>query len=211
MPYPPGHYILLFEMTTTHKRMTKQRAPKTKRLKLDSRPLDEQQIQTFISHFNKYGSFPGSKIPCIVTGKLTTCVGPWMTKKIKEFGSAESLLRNYTCRQALKKKNATFFGSKKKKKGAGEGGPLVKEEDGRYDIPLVNPNKPSRLMTDAELAKDSETLCFRPDIFLNNGRHCDGCHYFRICRCGLKTLPKHIHFFENKFISSEVRKSSKNK
>jgi len=30
--------------------------------------------------------------------------------------------------------------------------------------------------------------CGHPDIFLNNGRSCEGCPYYERCRCNLKTL-----------------------
>ena len=188
--------------------VTKIKAPKSKRIKLESKPLSEDLIQHFLGHYKQYNSFPGSKIPCNVTGKLTTAVGPWLKKKIKEFGSPEGLLRGYTCRQANKSANTITAIGKKKKRGNSES-PLVKEKDGRYDIPQVNLTKPSRPLNDAELAKDSEHLCFRPDIFLNNGRHCDGCKYFRLCRNRMKTLPKHISFVNCEFISTEKRKPNK--
>jgi hypothetical protein len=184
---------------------TKTRAPKTKRIKLEPKPLSEELIQQFLGHYKKHNSFPGSKIPCNVTGKLTTAVGPWLKKKIKEFGSPEALLRGYKCRQA--NKTVVAIG-KKKKKGNAEA-PLIKEKDGRYDIPQVNLNKPSRPLNETDLAKESETTCLRPDIYLNNGRHCEGCKYFKLCKSRLKNLPKHVTFVDGKFISTEIIKPKK--
>ena len=182
----------------------KQRAPKLKGFKIKASPLTEDQIKMFVGHFSKYGSFPGSKIPCTITGKLTTAVGPWLKKKVKEFGSAEGLLRGYTCRQVNKQQRIVAIGKKKKNKHDGDGG-LVKE-DGCYDIPKVKLVDYSRPLTEPELSKDTETTCLRPDIFLSNGRHCDGCPYYKICRSRLKNLPKHISFDGSKFTSKEERK-----
>ena len=80
----------------------KKKAAKGKGFKIKAMPLSEEQITLFVKHYKQFKAFPGSKIPCTITGKLTTCVGPWMLKKIKQFGSAESLLRNYKCRGAIK-------------------------------------------------------------------------------------------------------------
>jgi hypothetical protein len=179
------------------------------KFKIEAKPLTEQQIKVYSDYFAKNNSFPGSKIPCSITGKLTTCVGPWMKKKIKEFGSAENLLRNYTCRQAGKQKKSKPIGRVKKKKN-GEPNPLTKEQ-GTYNIPQVNLNKTSRPLTEDELSKDSETICLRPDIFIANGRHCDGCKYYKLCRNELKNLPKHIAFDGKNFISKEEKKIKKNK
>lgn len=188
-------------------RMKKIKAAKGKGFKLKpGSPLDDQQIKMFVDHYKTYKSFPGSKIPCTLTGKLTTAVGPWLKKKVAEFGSAEALLRGYKCRGATKKQKVAPIGKKRKKDEATK---VVKEEDGRYDIPLINLNKPTRPLNKEELAKDSRTICLRPDIFLNNARHCDGCHYYGLCENRLKTLPKHIHFDGTEFISTEERKTKK--
>jgi len=185
-------------MITKTKR--KQRAPKVKGFKIKAKPLTEEQITMFVSHFNKYNSFPGSKIPCSVTGKLTTCVGPWLKKKIKEFGSAEGLLRGYKCRSIAKAQKIRTIGSKKQ-----NGSVLTRDENKRYDIPAINFGPP-RQMTEAELQKETEGgSCLRPDIYLNNGRHCDGCHYYKICRSHLKNLPKHIRFDGEKFVYDEKK------
>ena len=182
-------------MITKTKR--KQRAPKVKGFKIKAKPLTEEQITMFVSHFNKYSSFPGSKIPCSVTGKLTTCVGPWLKKKIKEFGSAEGLLRGYKCRSIAKAQKIRTIGSRKHRtKEHGE------KEQGRYNVPSIDSFVKSPPYDPAE---ESKSVCLRPDIFLSNDRHCDGCHYFKICQNRLKTLPKHISFDGEKFVYDEKK------
>ena len=185
---------------------TKQRAPKLKGFKIKAKPLTEDQIQQFVEHFSKYNSFPGSKIPCTVTGKLTTAVGPWLKKKVKEFGSAEALLRGYKCRQVNKQQRIVAIGKRKKNKQ--QDNAIVKEE-GRYNIPNIDLTSTSRPMSPDDISKDTESACFRPDIFLNNGRHCDGCKYYKMCKNDLKNLPKHIDFDGEKFIYKEEHKKKK--
>ena len=185
---------------------SKKKAAKGKGFKIKAMPLTEEQITLFVSHYKQYKSFPGSKIPCSVTGKLTTCVGPWMLKKIKEFGSAESLLRNYKCRGALKDQRIKSKPQKVKRKTKIK--ELVEKEHGRYDIPSMNSfAKP----TPYDPAKESETKCLRPDIFLSNDRHCDGCHHFKICRNSHRTLPKHVSFNGTNFVYESGYKTKRKK
>ena len=64
---------------------TKKKALKGKAFKIPAQPLDDQMIKYFVDYYKQHKAFPGSKIPCTVSGKLSTCMGPWMKKKIKEF------------------------------------------------------------------------------------------------------------------------------
>ena len=156
-----------------------------KAIKIEAKPLTEEQIQEFVRYYNKYKCFPGSKIPCTVTGKLTTCVGPWMVKKIKEYGGAEALLRSYKCRGATKKQKPIKPLSKSKKRR------LIlnelKDEQKNWNLPKMS-DAPPIPMSDAELAVATLTTCYRPDIFLNNDRHCDGCEYLTVCTNRMKAL-----------------------
>jgi hypothetical protein len=201
LPCPVGHYNIKPVMTTTLKKI---RAPKGQGFKLKAGvPLNDQQITMFVNHYKTYKSFPGSKIPCNITGKLTTAVGPWLRKKVAEFGSAEALLRGYKCREVLKSQRIVAIGKQKKSKHREVG---VTKEEGRYDIPSMDSFvKPSLY----DPAKESESNCLRPDIFLSNDRHCDGCKYYKICRSRLKNLPKHINFDGEKFVYSEEPKKKK--
>lgn len=157
-----------------------------KGFRIEAKPLTEIQIQEFVSFFNKNKRFPGSKIPCSVTGKLTTCVGPWMAKKIKEFGSAENLLRNYKCRGVIKAQKPIIKPVSSKRKNKTKN---LKDEQKNWDIPKIE-FAPPRALTKSELAETTQTQCLRPDIFIGNGRHCDGCEFYDLCQCAIKTLPK---------------------
>lgn len=189
--------------------VTKQKkAAKGKRFKIKAIPLTEEQIKMFVDHYKKFKNFPGSKIPCTISGKLTTCIGPWMLKKIKEFGSAEKLLRNYKCRGTIKEQKIQLKPHKIKRKLKSKEKQLPEKEHGRYDIPRMGEFHTPPLY---DAGKESETKCLRPDIFLTNDRHCDGCHHFKICRSRLKTLPKHVTFNGEKFVYEIETKKKKSK
>lgn len=155
--------------------------------------LTEDQIKAFLEHFNKTGSFPGNKIPCSKSGKLTTCVGPWKLKKIKEFGSAEALLRNYKCRGVNKKiKEVKIKGIPKARK---------EKEEKTYTIPVLKGHI-SRVLAGAELTEMTSKICSRPDIFLNNGRHCLDCPTYDLCSNSLKCLTKGFAFTNGEFVEA---------
>ena len=169
----------------------------SKKIKIEAKPLTEEQIVEFVRHYNEHGSFPGSKIPCNMTGKLTTCVGPWMVKKIKEFGGAESLLRKYKCRGALKAKRQALKPAPKNKKRR-QVLKELKDENKNWDLPKMN-FLPPQPLTSPEITETTRTACLRPDIFLNNDRHCNGCEFFDVCGNSYKNL----------FDSSKIRRKLK--
>jgi hypothetical protein len=158
--------------------------------------LSEEQIKAFIEHYNKKGSFPGNKIVCTATGKLTTCVAGWRDKKIKEYGSIENLLRNYKCRgvnKTLRQEKIKAIGSPKKGRKAKE------KEEISYDIPQMK-NTVRGPLTGQDLIDNTKVACQRPDIFLNNGRHCLDCNFFEICQNNNKCLLKGFEFKAGEFV-----------
>lgn len=183
---------LVAKASKTAKVLVKRRKSKgPKFAKIEAKPLTEEQIQVFLKHYNEHGSFPGSKIPCNMTGKLTTCVGPWMAKKIKEFGSAENLLRKYKCRGALKQKKEALKPTKKNKKSRQVLNEL-KNDKKEWNLPKMSMDPPIP-MSDSELSEVTSSTCLRPDIFLNNDRYCDGCEFYKVCtnsNRNLKPEPK---------------------
>lgn len=155
--------------------------------------LTEDQIKAFLEHFNKTGSFPGNKIPCSKSGKLTTCVGPWKLKKIKEFGSAEALLRTYTCRGVNKKiKEVKIKGIPKAKK---------EKEEKVYTIPVLKGHV-SRVLAGSELTEMTSKICMRPDVYLDNDRHCNGCPNYELCVNSNKCLIKGFAFKDGEFVEA---------
>ena len=153
--------------------------------------LSEEQIQAFVTHFNTKGSIPGNKIICTDSGKLTTCVGPWRAKKIKEYGTLENLLRNYKCRGVNKKiKEVKIKGIPKARK---------EKEEKTYTIPVLKGHV-SRVLAGAELTEMTSKICSRPDIFLNNGRHCLDCPTYDLCSNSMTCLTKGFAFTNGEFV-----------
>lgn len=140
---------------------------------VEGRPLTEEQIAQFLEFYKIHNTIPGNKLPCNVTRKLTTCVGPWKDKKIKEYGGLENLLRNYKRKEASPKKQAVQH---------------KEQSEVVWEVPVFRLKVPVP-MTKEQLAQDSKSICLRPDIFLNNGRHCEGCVYAKICLNSRKKFP----------------------
>ena len=144
--------------------------------------LTEEQIKGIVEHFNTKGSIPGNKIICTATGKLTTCVGPWRAKKIKEYGGIENLLRTYKCRgvnKALRAEKVKAIGSKVKK--------TKEKEEVTYTVPQmkITERKP---LQGQDLIEATKASCQRPDIYLNDNRTCNNCGFCDICLNSLKKV-----------------------
>lgn len=183
------------------RKIAKKRKGKARKFEpIAAKPLTEEQIQAFVAHFNKNGSFPGNKIPCSVTGKLTTAVGPWLRLKVKEYGSAEKFLRGYKCRGALKAERPPK--EKKVSKRAIRAAKREAREKKKemLSTPLQLPNSPPRPLTKKEWIEESRSVCLRPSIFLDNGRHCEGCPFYDFCENRNKKLPKGCKFKDGKFV-----------
>jgi hypothetical protein len=125
-----------------------------------------------------------------------------MKKKIKEFGGPENLLRNYKCRGALKAERQIIKPTMKRQRK--QKTTLIKDEDKNWSIPKID-FTPPRALSNSEIAETSKSQCFRPDIFLSNGRHCDGCEVFELCENDLKNLPKYLKS-DKKTIGKKVKR-----
>ncbi len=71
------------------------------------------------------------------------------------------------------------------------------------DVPKM-PVGTKRPQSAEEFTEASQRECARPDIYLDNGRHCLDCPYYAICENGLKCLPRGFKFVDGQFI--EARK-----
>lgn len=184
------------------------KSSKSASFKILPKPLTEQQIKEFVAHYKEYGNFPGLKIPCSITGKLTTCVGPWMVKKIKEFGSPENLLRNYKCRGAMKEERDAVKPIKIRRPRMSKNKPPKPEVE--YTVPKFVEYHPVPITFD-DVKIITKTQCMRPDLFLNNKRNCEGCPYYEVCELHLKCLPKGVAFDGKNFVdASDFKKKMRN-
>ena len=184
----------------------KGKAPKF--AKIAAKPLSEDQIKMFVAHYKAHGTIPGNKVPCNQSGKLTTAVGPWLKKKVKEAGGVEEFLRGYKCRGVLKKVKPFKEPRVTKKMRRQE----RQEKDEKLEELLqtrvfVNRNAPQQKMSAEGWVNESRSACLAPNIFLDNERNCEGCPWYGICENRLKNLPKFISYKNGEFVyDSKVKK-----
>jgi hypothetical protein len=68
----------------------------------------------------------------------------------------------------------------------------LKDEHEEWSIPKIN-FTPPRPLNSSEISETTLTQCLRPDIYLTNGRHCDGCELFDLCQNPIKSMPKYAN------------------
>jgi hypothetical protein len=59
-----------------------------------------------------------------------------------------------------------------------------------YQITLSPIIRTNLLSSPEGISIVTEHACIRPDIYLDNGRNCEGCPYFISCACDIKRLKK---------------------
>jgi hypothetical protein len=125
---------------------------------------------------------------------MITIFGENLVRRIQNYGSVENLLMNFVSRAAQPKVPKTEKEKKPKKLPKSSVEFIVKQGEVRYDLPLFNPDKPTvkiDLVTCGEACKKETTdSCFRPDIYLNNGKACNDCRLFENCAYVGKRLMK---------------------
>jgi hypothetical protein len=139
-------------------------------------------------------------ILCSKSGEKTHLFGPNLETRIKRFGSLEKLLTEFECRKVRNagkhQKPPRTKKTRKKTKTSEEVKPT------HYNLPRMGEflSPPP-----FDIEKETESRCLRPDIFLSNNRHCDGCVHFKYCRSRVKNLPSHISFDGEKFIHEKYQ------
>jgi hypothetical protein len=140
-------------------------------------------------HYLKTGHLIGKKIQCNKCEASITMFGSNLDNRIKKFGTLWSLLDEFKCRNcvsASKPKKIVIKAEKKPSK--------ILKGDIVYDVPkLVFSVKRDVLLSEAPDLIESVSRngsCIRPDIYLNNDRHCDGCSLYTSCLASIKNLSK---------------------
>lgn len=59
-----------------------------------------------------------------------------------------------------------------------------------YQISLSPVIRTNLLSNPEGISLVTENACIRPDIYLDNGRDCEGCPYINDCSCRLKKVKK---------------------
>ena len=67
----------------------------------------------------------------------------------------------------------------------------LKEFAKNYQVPSLKSIVRTNLLDNKDgIALVTSNACIRPDIYLDNGRNCEGCPYYDGCQCGIKRLSK---------------------
>lgn len=120
----------------------------------------------------------------------TTMFGTNLEGRIAKFGSLEDLLTRFICkgcRNEGKPEREPKF-KKVKKNGKVK---IEKDENKVYDIPKINLNSPHEfvnLVKDKDNAWKHLQVCWRPDLYLNWDRSCNGCNLYENCRAACKRM-----------------------
>ena len=138
-----------------------------------------------IAKFKKTGELYGKKIECNSCNTLITCFGSNLEGKIAKFGSIESLLETFTCRSCVSASKPKKLVVKLTKR--------IKKEKTieTFEVPKMKFTAPRNVfLKDApDIIKSctSNNTCMSPQIYLNNGKSCDGCELFDHCQCTFKS------------------------
>ena len=161
--------------------------------------------ELFIREFKASGKPSCKYILCTVTGQKVTCFGGNLLAKIQKYGTIENLLDTFVSREGanvgkapkapkepkLKKhpkdpgKIRLLQRATKRKRGAKKDA-IESVYNGKLEA-KYNPTK-LNLKDPTTVEKLTKESCMRPEIFLDNDRHCDGCPYFANCALPLKNL-----------------------
>jgi len=141
-------------------------------------------------HFVKTGHLINKKIQCNKCETDVTMFGSNLENRIKKFGTLWSLLDEFKCRKCVSaSKPAKPIKEKKVRKVKLH---VKTDENGqvKYDIPVFKISTPKNtfLKDEPELVADlTKFSCVAPQLFLNNGKTCDGCVFWSNCQCPIKT------------------------
>jgi len=149
--------------------------------------MKNKEHQKQLERFQKTGELIGKKIICNSCQVPITCFGSNLEGKIKKFGSIENLLNDFKCRSCTsaakpkKEKKISVRLIKREKK----------EEQKKLEIPKMKFTVPRNVfLKDApDLIENctKNNTCMSPQIYLNNGKSCDGCELFDHCQCTFKS------------------------
>ncbi|MEI6423823.1 MAG: hypothetical protein WCP55_16525 [Lentisphaerota bacterium] len=160
----------------------------------DVTKMDLATAKAWAKFYEEKGKLPAKQIPCSVTGTMITIFGENLARRIQNYGSVENLLMNFVSRAAQPKVPKTDKAKKPKKLPKSSVEFIEEQGQVRYDLPLFNPDKPT-VKIDLVISGDAcrkETMdsCFRPDIYLDNGKACNGCRLFENCAYVGKRMSK---------------------
>lgn len=162
--------------------------------------LTAQERADWVKCYDTTGKLPNANIPCSKCSLGITATHGNLKSKVDQHGSIGKLLESFVCKNCKIDTSAPKIvkvKKKSKKQKKTNDVDSLKDEHGRYNIPLVNLSPERRIYNISEISK-SQTLteeftrgsCMSPQLYLNNDSTCDKCPLFANCACGCKQLSK---------------------
>jgi len=158
-----------------------------------------------VKYYEEHRKLPHNKITCKECRQTATSMfGTNLGNTLPKYGNdIEALLKGFVCRpcRTMKTENERLKKPKeeKKPKVTKEVAVLTLEEiedrkeEIRKSIPKVDFDKKPTPITPEDksmVAHMTATTCIRPDIYLDNGRFCNGCPWVKNCICPIKKLSE---------------------
>jgi hypothetical protein len=151
---------------------------------------NKNTIADEITLYNKTGKLSSTKITCTKCSGLVTAFGTNLEGKIKKHGGLSNLLETFTCRKCTSASKPAKPVKEKKARKVKLHKKINEEGEVVYDIPRMKWSIPKNtfLKDEPELIADlTKFSCVAPQLFLNNGKTCDGCTFWSNCQCPIKT------------------------
>lgn len=202
MIFPINHSIILPE--SQNKEGQQSVAPK-KLLSPDKAADQFYNIPGWVKYYEEHKKLPHNAILCNECRRTTTSMfGTNLKNTLPKFqNDIEALLKGFVCRPCRTFASANMRALKPKPdkptKVSKEIVPMTWEEMEdhkervRAEIPKIDLTRklpPITPSMKSEVEHMTASACLRPDIFLNNGRYCNGCPWIKHCICKLKRISE---------------------
>jgi hypothetical protein len=160
---------------------------------VDSAPtwvLTNKEKAEWCSMYHETSKFPSMHVPCNQCGSAITMFSCNLRNRIKKFSTPENLLNTFVCVRCVRKNNSLKpYELKQHTKKA-------KKAQLALDVPIVTYSTPveyssTDLASNPDLCKKmTDGNCWKPALYLDNGKHCHGdhgdCNLFENCGASIK-------------------------
>ena len=151
---------------------------------------NKNNVTDEIALYNKTGKLSSPKIACSKCQSLVTAFGSNLEGKIKKYGGLSNLLENFICRKCTSASKPAKVEKIKKVRKVKLSKKVDENGEVKYEIPKMkwSTSKNTFLKDEPELVEElTKFSCVAPQLFLNNGKSCDGCAFWNNCQCPIKT------------------------
>jgi hypothetical protein len=163
--------------------------------------LTPAERKAWVQSYETTGKLPNINIPCSKCHQGITAAHGNLRSKVAKYKGIANLLESFVCKscvkaaQPAKAPRAVRTPRKRRSKEVAPG--VVRDVNGRYDIPAINVNAERRAYSIQEIALSAEMTqdltrgaCLQPHIYLNHNSTCDHCPLYTNCSVQAKCLSK---------------------